>query len=74
MIPPAMDFLRVWAPYLYLYGVGGLCFLLGIVLILRSRSCRPSRPSDRRWLGVLIFGYFWYAALHGLWTLAALHL
>ena len=67
-----MDFARVWLPYLYLYGVGGLLFVGGLVLVLRSEAFQRRRPSDRRWLAILVFGFLWYAALHGVGILAAL--
>lgn len=68
-----LSFERVWLPYLYLYGVGGLCFLAGIVLVVRSGSLDLKRARHRRWLGILAFGFLWYAALHGIGTLAAIH-
>ena len=69
-----MDFERVWAPYLYLYGLGGLLFVAGLVMVLRSEAFQARRRTDRRWLGVLVFGFLWYAALHGAGILAALYL
>ena len=72
--PMDLPFDRVWLPYIYLYGVGGLCFFSGIVLVLKSGALDWKRRTHRRWLGVLIFGFFWYAAIHGLGTLAAINL
>jgi len=68
-----MGFERVWLPYLYLYGVGGGLFFAGLRLVIRSGALRPRRREDRRWLWILLFGFFWYALLHGLGILAALH-
>lgn len=67
----ALDFDRVWLPYLYLYGVGGLIFIAGLVLVLKSGAMNLKRASHRRWLGVLIFGFVWYMSLHLITTLAA---
>lgn len=67
-----MGFERVWLPYLYLYGAGGLLFVVGLVMVLRSEAFDRRRRRDRRWLIVLIGGFLWYAALHGGWILAAL--
>jgi hypothetical protein len=62
-----------WWPYLYLYGVGALIFLVGLALIIGYRSCNLSRRRDRFWLGVLLFGFIWYAGIHLIWYLAAIY-
>jgi hypothetical protein len=67
-----LPFDRVWLPYLYLYGVGGLIFFGGLFIVLKSTSFQASRPEDRRWIRVLLFGFFWYASLHGIGILAAI--
>ncbi len=67
-----MDFARVWLPYLYLYGVGGLFFFGSLALVVRSGACARSRFMDRRWFRALLLGYLWIAGLHALGTLAAL--
>lgn len=59
-----MGFVRTWLPYLYLYGVGGLLFLVGMVLVLKHRSLNLELRRDRMWLGVLLFGFVWYAFMH----------
>ena len=69
---PELPFDRVWLPYLYLYGVGGILFLGGLYLVLRSGALDLKRQSHRRWLGVLVFGLFWYMGIHLAGTLAAL--
>ncbi|MGB0952847.1 MAG: hypothetical protein ACPG31_06460 [Planctomycetota bacterium] len=69
---PELPFDRVWLPYLYLYGVGGILFLGGLYLVLRSGSLDLKRPGHRRWLGVLVFGLLWYMGIHLVSTLAAL--
>ncbi|MDP6963762.1 MAG: hypothetical protein QGF46_06305 [Planctomycetota bacterium] len=68
------DFDRAWLPYIYLYGVGGLLFLGGMFLVFKSKACDWSRPVHRRWAMTLIFGFCWYAAMHGLQTYAALNI
>lgn len=65
---------NIWLPYLYQYGVGLIVFVLGLVLILRYKSCNLARPDDRFWFGVLIFGFVWYAGIHFLWYLAAIYI
>ena len=63
-----------WWPYVYQYGVGLIIFLIGLWLILGYKSCVLSRRQDRFWFGVLIFGFLWYAGIHLLWYLAAIHI
>lgn len=65
-------FSHSWLPYIYQYGLGAVIFVVGLVITLKSGSFDISRKVHRRWLGVLIFGFFWYATLHGALTLAAL--
>jgi len=68
-----MGFERVGLPYLYLYGVGGALFFSGLAVVIRSGALRLRRREDRRWFWILLFGFFWYALLHGLGILAALY-
>ena len=67
-----LDFSRIWLPYLYLYGVGGGIFLIGMFIILRSRSLKVERIRHRKWHHILIFGLVYYMGIHGLFTFAAL--
>lgn len=67
-----MGFFRTWLPYLYLYGVGGFFFLVGLVLILKYRSLNLILRRDRKWLVVLLLGFVWYAFMHAAITLGAL--
>ena len=67
-----LDFSRTWLPYFYLYGVGGGIFLIGMFIILRSRSLKPERIRHREWYHILIFGLVYYMGIHGLFTFAAL--
>lgn len=53
-----------WTAYLYQYVLGGLVFVIGLIVIRVSGACDFERPGDRTWFYVLIFGYAWYAALH----------
>ena len=65
-------FSHSWLPYLYQYGLGAVIFVVGLVITLKSGSFDIKRKVHRRWFGVLIFGFVWYATLHGALTLAAL--
>jgi hypothetical protein len=53
--------------------MGLIFFLIGLWVILKSGACRPGRGHDRFWLGVLIGGFIFFALLHAVWILAALH-
>jgi len=66
------EYSHSWWPFLYLYILGGLLFLAGIIITIKSGSFDLKRPSHQKWFWVLIFGYIWYFALHGAMTLAAL--
>ncbi|NLB66084.1 MAG: hypothetical protein GX803_06420 [Lentisphaerae bacterium] len=63
-----------WIPYVHLYGLGLVTFLIGIQIILKSRACQFGRGRDSFWFGVLIAGYVFFVAMHGIWILAALYL
>ncbi len=69
-----LTFFRTWLPIIYLYGVGGIIFLGGMVIIFKANSIKLSKPKHKMWFIVLIFGYFYYLALHVGLTLAALYL
>jgi hypothetical protein len=66
-----LDFNRVWAPYIYLYTVGGIAFLIGMYLIIKTRSLNLKKVHHKKWLVVLIVGFIYYASIHGLLILVA---
>lgn len=55
-----------WSPFLYQYLLGGLIFVIGLWIIRVSGACDFDRPGDRKWFWLLIFGYAWYAGMHGI--------
>ena len=67
-----LDFSRTWVPYIYLYGVGGGIFLIGMFIILRSRSLKLERVRHKEWYKILIFGFFYYMGIHGFFTFVAI--
>ena len=67
-----LDFDRIWLPYIYLYGIGGGIFMIGIYIILKSKSLKLHRMQHRQWFHVLIFGLVYYMGIHALFTLAAI--
>jgi hypothetical protein len=70
-MPP---FENTWLPFIYLYGVGGLFFLTGVLLIRKAGAVDLSKSRHRYWYKVMILGFFYFVILHTLLTLAALYL
>ena len=68
-----LTFFRTWLPVIYLYGVGGIIFMSGMLIIYKAKSINLDRPKHRWWFKVLWFGYFYYLGLHVFLTYAALH-
>jgi len=69
-----IDFYSTWLPYIYLYVGGGIFFLAGMIYIRKTKAIDMRLKKDRFWWRVLIFGYFYFAAIHALLILAALYL
>ncbi|RPH03570.1 MAG: hypothetical protein CBC06_008425 [bacterium TMED46] len=67
-----LDFSRVWLPFIYLYGVGGFGFLVGMYLITKSNALNLSNQKHKKWLLILIFGFIYYAGIHSVFILLAL--
>ena len=65
-------FSHSWLPFMYLYGLGGLLFISGILITIKSGSLNLDSISHLRWLWTLIFGLVWYMSIHASLTLAAL--
>lgn len=68
------SFSHTWLPYIYLYGVGGSFFLFGMALIKKAGAIDLKKKRHRFWYRVLIFGFFYFMAMHAIWILAALYL
>ncbi len=67
-------FSHSWLPFMYQYGLGGLLFIAGIIITIRSGSLNLNKTSDWRWFWTLIFGLAWYMCIHASLNLAALGL
>ena len=65
-------FSHSWLPFIYLYSLGGLLFLSGIIITLKSGSFNLKNHVHKQWLWVLVFGFIWYMMMHGVLTLVAL--
>ena len=59
-----MIFQQTWLPFLYLYGVGGIAFFLGLGLIIRTKALRRSFYQHKIWIGILLYGFFFYMSIH----------
>ena len=66
-----LGFTRVWLPFIYLYGAGGLIFFVGLGIVLKSESLNLKLAVHRKWLWILLFGFFWYMFLHWIFTFLA---
>lgn len=64
---------HTWLPFMYLYGVGGFFFLIGMIIITKSKALDMKLKKHRYWFKVLIFGFFYFAALHAFFTILALY-
>ena len=60
-----LDFARTWLPFIYLYSVGGIAFSIGVYLIIKSKSLNTHNIKHKKWLYILIFGFLYYAGIHG---------
>ena len=67
-----LTFYYTWLPFIYLYGVGGIAFLIGMYLITRTRALSLDKIHHKKWLFVLIFGFIYYASIHGAFIMMAL--
>ena len=67
-----MSFYQTWLPFFYLYGVGGIAFLLGTFLIYKTGALRVSYETHKKWIWVLLYGYFFYAFIHALFIYLAI--
>jgi hypothetical protein len=68
------SFFNSWFPFIYLYVVGGIFFFSGVYIIRKSKAIDLTKKRHRFWFKVLIFGYFYFAAIHALLIIAALYL
>ncbi len=67
------SFFSSWLPFIYLYGIGGLFFLTGLILIVRSGALNLKIKHHKRWFWILIFGYCFFFTLHATLIIAALY-
>jgi len=68
------SFLNSWLPFIYLYGVGGIFFFTGLFMIVKSGSLNLQKKYHRKWLAILVGGFFFFVFLHAFLIVAALYL
>ena len=56
-----------WATYIFQYIVGGIVFVFGLWVCMRSGDVRYANADDRGFFWILIAGFALYLAAHGLW-------
>lgn len=66
------SFENTWLPFIYLYLVGGIFFLSGMLIVKRAKAINFDRKINRFWWKVSIFGFFYFMAIHALLIFAAL--
>ena len=53
-----LTFYHTWLPFIYLYGVGGIAFLIGMFLIMRTRALSLDKIHHKKWLSYLFLDLF----------------
>lgn len=67
------SFFDSWLPFLYLYGVGGIFFLVGMLIIRKSGAINLKSKRHKYWYKVLILGFFYFVAIHAFFIILALY-
>lgn len=67
-------FEQTWLPFIYLYGLGGIFFLSGMILVKKAGSVDLNKPRHKYWWNILIFGFFYFVFIHAALILAALYI
>jgi hypothetical protein len=62
-----------WIPYVYLYGVGGIFFIIGLIIVRKAGAYNPKNKRHRYWWKITIGGFFYFMLIHALLILAAIH-
>ena len=65
------DFNLIWLPFIYLYFVGGVFFVLGLFLIIRTNALEVKKINHFKWMLILIIGFFYYCLIHLIFIILA---
>ncbi len=68
-----MSFFNTWFPFIYLYGVGGIFFFIGVYLARKSGALDLNIKRHRFWYRVMLYGYLYFVILHATLIIAALY-
>ncbi|MBK8945243.1 MAG: hypothetical protein IPM32_08220 [Ignavibacteriae bacterium] len=68
-----ITFADTWMPFIYLYVVGGLFFLSGMIIVKKAKAVNFEKKRHRYWWNISIFGYFYFMAIHAIFIIAALY-
>ena len=60
-----------WPQLLYQYGIGGVFFLVTLLLCLGCGAVDGRVPTDRRTVWISVVGFFAYLGIHTAWILLA---
>jgi hypothetical protein len=67
------SFFNTWLPFIYLYGVGGIAFFIGMLIVTKSGALNLKIKRHRRWFFVSLGGYFYFVFIHAFLIIAALY-
>lgn len=62
-----------WTSYFYMYGLGFVCFAIGMMVIMKQGSLNIRRGNERFWFHMLLGGFVFFSTLHGVWIILAIH-
>lgn len=68
------SFYNTWLPFIYLYGVGGIFFVSGLVIVKKAGAYNPQNKRHRYWWKITLLGFFYFMIIHAALILAALYL
>lgn len=68
-----LPFEHTWLPFIYLYGIGGLFFLIGMYIVKKSGAMDLKKKRHLFWYRILIFGFIFFVCLHAILIIAALY-
>ncbi|MFH1532160.1 MAG: hypothetical protein ABIK09_15655 [Pseudomonadota bacterium] len=60
-----------WAELAYQYSIGGVFFLVTLLMCLRLGAANMAVPSDRWTVWISVAGFFAYLGVHSAWILLA---
>ncbi|MBM4175696.1 MAG: hypothetical protein FJ213_05925 [Ignavibacteria bacterium] len=65
--------LEIWISYFYMYLVGGIFFVIGLLITHKAGSMTLKKKNHRYYFRLLIFGFFYFMILHALLIFAGLY-